>query len=124
MWLLLIAVLVAPTQSDPSTELSELRARASTIHAQESAGEITREQMRRKVELLLKDFQAWTEAHDVSPEIRNRTHTVKQFDPAEPLTVDRCSPFFDENREKLCLLDLKRSELWGGTVLFCRYFCE
>jgi hypothetical protein len=124
MRLLLVAVLLARTQSDPSAELSELRARASTITTQESAGEITREQARRKVELLLKDFQAWTEAHGVSPEIRNRTHTVKQLDPADPLTVDRCSPFFDEDREQLCLLDLSRSELWGGTVLFCRYFCE
>ena len=124
MKLVLAVALLLVAQNDGSAELSDLRARATHLNEQESSGEISTEEMRRKVQLLLKDFEAWTEANGTQPEIRSRTYTVKQFDAADPLTIDRCSPFFDTNRKELCLLDLKRSEVWGGTVLFCRYFCE
>lgn len=124
MKLLLAFVFLLIAQSDGSAELSELRAREKSLSKQESSGEITNEELRRKVQLLLEDFERWTKANGAKPEIRSRTFTAKELDAADPLTVDRCSPFFDTNREELCLLDLKRSELWGGTVLFCRYFCE
>ncbi len=124
MRFLIVAALLLPTQSDKSAELAELRSRATTIVEQEASEEITDEEARRQVQLLLEDFAAWTEAHDARPEIRSRTHAVENVDPADPLTVNRCALFYDENREELCLIDLERSELWGGTVLFCRYFCE
>lgn len=127
MKLLTTALLVCALRGALATELAELRGRAATIIEQEDAQEITTEQARRKVQLLLKDFEAWAEAHDVELTIRNRTYTAspdKADEVEEPLTVNRCPLFYQDNADELCLIDLKRTELWGASVLLCRYLCE
>jgi hypothetical protein len=40
------------------------------------------------------------------------------------MAVDRCELFYEDDVDELCLIDLKRSEVWGASVLFCRYLCE
>ncbi len=127
MKLLTTALLVCALQGALATELAELRGRAATIIEQEDAQEITTEQARRKVQLLLKDFEAWAEAHDVELTIRNRIYTSspdKADEVEDPLTVNRCPLFYQDNADELCLIDLKRTELWGASVLLCRYLCE
>ena len=116
--------LVWTLQGADAPELSELRGRARTIAEQEGAREITTEQARRNVQLLLKDFEAWAEAHDVELEIRSRVYTSSQDDIDDSMAVDRCELFYEDDVDELCLIDLKRSEVWGASVLFCRYLCE
>ena len=127
MKLLTTVALVCSLQGARATELSELRGRAATIVAQEDAREITTEQARRKVQLLLKDLEAWAEAHAVELELRTHTYAsspdnVDEVD--DPLTVNRCPLFYEHDADELCLIDLKRTALWGVSVLFCRYLCE
>ena len=31
--------------------------------------------------------------------------------------------FYEEDMERLCPLDVSRSEIWGAAVVFCRYVC-
>ncbi len=127
MKLLTTALLVCALQGALATELAELRGRAATIIEQEDAQEITTEQARRKVQLLLKDFEAWAEAHDVELTIRNRIYTSspdKADEVEDPLTVNRCPLFYQDNADELGLIDLKRTEVWGASVLLCRYLCE
>ena len=127
MKLLTTALLVCAIQGASASELSQLRGRAATIMKQEDAQEITTEQARRKVQLLVKDFEAWAESHDVELELKSRTYTSSPDEPGEvddPLSVNRCPLFYEGNADELCLIDLKRTEVWGGSVLFCRYLCE
>ena len=119
-------------QGTRPTELAELRGRASTIAEQADAHEITNEQARRQVQLLVTDFEAWAETHDMKLELRTRTVAGSAEQVDEPLSVDRCMLFFEERavgtkpdpETELCLIDLKHSEIWGTSVLFCRYLCE
>ena len=127
MRLLTTALLVCAIPGASTKELSELRGRAATIIEQEDARDITTEQARRKVQLLLKDFEAWAEAHDVELELRSRAYSsspnnVDNVDDA--MTVNRCPLFYEDDVDELCLIDLKRSEVWSTSVLFCRYLCE
>ena len=127
MKLLTTVVLVGALQGAGATELTELRGRAATIVEQQGAREITTEQARRKVQLLLKDFEAWAEAHTVELELRSRAYTSTSDDVAEvdgPLSVNRCPLFYEDDADELCLIDLKRTEVWSATILFCRYLCE
>jgi hypothetical protein len=124
MKMLVTIALVWTLQGADAPELSELRGRAATIAEQEGDREITTEQARRKVQLLLKDFEAWAEAHDVELEIRSRVYTSSQDDIDDSMAVDRCELFYEDDVDELCLIDLKRSEVWGASVLFCRYLCE
>ena len=117
-------VLVGALQGAGATELTELRGRAATIVEQQGAREITTEQARRKVQLLLKDFEAWAEAHTVELELRSRAYTSSPDDVDDPLSVNRCPLFYEDDADELCLIDLKRSEVWSMSVLFCRYLCE
>ena len=110
MKLLSTVLLVCALRATLATELAELRGRAALIIEQEDAQEITTEQARRKVQLLLKDFEAWADAHAVELQRRSRTYT------SSPDNVD--------DGDELCLIDLKHSEVWGASVLFCRYLCE
>lgn len=122
---LLLAMILWTLQGNTATaNLSELRARADTIIEQRDAREITTEQARRKVQLLLNDLVQWAEESAVRLEIRSRIYTEPELDPKNPLTVNRCQLFYEEDRDELCPIDLSRSELWSGTVLFCRYLCE
>lgn len=120
----LLVTLLLTIQGDPASELAELRARADTILEQRDAREITMEQGRRQVQLLLKNLVRWADDHGARLEVRSRTYTEEELDPADPLAVDRCQLFYEETGESLCPLDLRRSELWSGTVLFCRFLCE
>ena len=127
MKLLTTVLFVCAIQGARATELSELRGRAATIIEQGDARDITTEQARRKVQLLLVDFEAWGEAHDVELERRSRAYTsspdnVDNVD--DPLSVNRCPLFYEDNADELCLIDLKRTEVWSMSVLFCRYLCE
>lgn len=124
MKFLATVVLVWILQGGGAAELSELRGRAATIVEQEDAREITTEQARRKVQLLLEDFEAWAEAHDVELELRSRAHTSPTDNVDDSMAVDRCELFYEDDVDELCLIDLKRSEVWGASVLFCRYLCE
>ena len=127
MKLLTTMVLVCALQGARATELAELRGRSATIVEQQNAREITTEQARRKVQLLLKDFEAWAEAHTVELELRARTYTSSSDnvdDLDDPLSVHRCPLFYADDADELCLIDLKRTEVWKASVLFCRYLCE
>jgi len=117
---------VCALQGSRAEELTELRARAAEIRSRLSAEEITAEQARRRVQLLVNSFTAWSEAHDVELELRARTFTSTSptTEVDDPLTVNRCSLFYDDDSDELCLIDLKRTEIWGTKVLFCRYLCE
>lgn len=124
MRLALFVALFLACYASTSADLLQFRERASAIIENKDAEEITIEQARRSVQLLLKDFVAWAKTNDFHPEFRSRTYTVTADDPTDPLSIERCPLVFDEKRDELCLFDLQRSELWGGTVLFCRYLCE
>ena len=110
-------------QTEPADELSELHDRAETIIEDISSLEINIVQASRKVQLLLKDLKKWGETYSIELEVRARTYgtPAKQF--KEFLTADRCPLFFEKDLEELCPLDLSRSEVWGGEVVFCRYLC-
>ena len=120
LFTLLALVLLQTKQAD---ELSELRERAETIIEDSASLEIDMVEARRKVQLLLKDLKKWGETYEVELEARARTYAspAKQF--KELLTADRCPLFFEKELEELCPLDMARSEVWGGEVVFCRYLC-
>ena len=124
MKLLTTALLVCAILGASTTELSELRGRAATIIEQQDARDITTEQARRKVQLLLKDFEAWAEARDVDLELRSRSYSSSSESVDDAMTVNRCPLFYEDDVDELCLIDLKRSEVWSTSVLFCRYLCE
>ena len=127
MKLLTTVLLACALQGAHATELSELRDRAAVIFEQKDAQEITTEQARRKVQLLLKDFEAWAEAHAVELELKSRTYTSSSNsvgDGENAMAVNRCPLFYEDEVDELCLVDLKRSEAWSASVLFCRYLCE
>lgn len=116
-------------QGSRKSELSEFRERASVIGEQADSREITTEQARRRVQLLVKELEAWAEEKDVDLELRTRTLTASGEPDSEPLSVNACSLFYDtpedaEAADELCLINLERSEIWGTAVLFCRYLCE
>ena len=109
---------------DKDTELSSLRQRAKSIITQNESLEITIEQARRKVQLLLRDMKTWARQNNVTLQTQTRTYKNPPTHRTEPLTADRCPLFFKEELQELCPLDLARSEVWGGQVVFCRYYCE
>ena len=123
MKLLFTLVALVLLQTGQADELSVLRERAEAIIEDISSLEIDMVEARRKVQLLLKDLKKWGETYDHELELRARTYSspAKQF--KELLTADRCALFFEKDLEELCPLDLARSEVWGGRVLFCRYLC-
>ncbi len=116
----LVLVLLQTGQAD---ELSKLRERAEAIIEDSSSLEIDMVEARRKVQLLLKDLKKWSETYDYELQARTRTYSnpAKQID--ELLTAERCPLFFEKDLEELCPLDMARSEVWGGKVVFCRYLC-
>jgi len=59
----------------------------------------------------------------VELQTRTRIFSTPATAPDEVLTVDRCAIFYEENMERLCPLDVSRSEIWGAAVVFCRYVC-
>ena len=130
MKFLMTLLLGCALQNASDTELSELRDRADTIIEQEHTQEITTEQARRQVQLLLKDFEAWAKVNNVDLKLKSRTYASSPDGPNvsaesdEPLTVNRCPLFFEDDTNELCLIDLKRTEIWGVSILFCRYLCE
>ena len=127
-WVTLLAAVLslasARTASDKDDELAELYDKAESIIEKSQSLEITMEQARRNVQLLLRDMQAWAESFDVELSRETRTYSSPLKQNGKPLTADRCPLFFEEELHKLCPLDLARSEVWGGEVAFCRYYCE
>jgi hypothetical protein len=109
-----------PTGRD---ELQELQHRGEDILAQNQKNEITTFEARRKVQLLLKDLEKWGAKHEVELSRRTRTFSSPAVAPDEVLTADRCPLFYEEKLERLCPLDFSRSEVWGASVVFCRYLC-
>lgn len=125
---LLLLVLLAGflPQDDPPEQdepLDALRGRAEKIIEQNQSLEIDTVTARRRVQLLLKDMEAWAEESEIELETRTKTYRspAKRLD--EPLTADRCPLFFEEELQDLCPLDLARSEVWGVDAVFCRYLC-
>jgi hypothetical protein len=104
-------------------ELEDLQRRAETILTQNQKNEITTSEARRKVQLVLKDLQKWSEKHGVELDRRTRTFSSPAVGTGEVLTADRCALFYEEHLERLCPLDFSRSEVWGASVVFCRYLC-
>ena len=123
MKLLFTLVALVLLQTGQADELSELRERAETIIEDSSSLEIDMVEARRKVQLLLKDLKKWGETYDYELEARAQTYFSPPKKIQEPLNVDRCPLFFGKDLEELCPLDMARSEVWGGKVVFCRYLC-
>ncbi|TDI46525.1 MAG: hypothetical protein E2P02_04845 [Acidobacteria bacterium] len=123
MKLLFMSLAFVLLQTEQADELSELRERAETIIEDISSLEIDMVQASRKVQLLLKDLKKWGKTYDVELEVRARTHSTPAKPFKEVLTADRCALFFEKDLEELCPLDLSRSEVWGGEIVFCRYLC-
>ncbi len=121
--LTLLSIALQPDDVRRDDELAKLRDRAEAIIDETQSLEINLREARRKVQLLLKDLEAWAEDNDVELTERTRTYGEPAKDMDEPLTADRCPLFFEEELEELCPLDLARSEVWGGEVVFCRYRC-
>lgn len=116
----LVLVLLQTVQAD---ELTELRDRAEAIIEDSSSLEIDMAEARRKVQLLLKDLEKWGETYDYELETRARTYSTPAKEINEILSVDRCPLFFEKDLDELCPLDMARSEVWGGQVVFCRNLC-
>lgn len=114
---LLLALLV---ESSPQ---EELQARAREIVRKNQDIEISISDARRQVQLVLKDLKKWAEDEGIELDTRTRTFSTPATAPGEVLTVDRCALFYEENMERLCPLDVSRSEVWGAAVVFCRYVC-
>jgi hypothetical protein len=101
----------------------ELQIRAQEIVRKNQEGEIKISEARRQVQLLLKDLKKWSESEGVELQTRTRIFPNPSTGPGELLTVDRCALFHEEDLKRLCPLDVTRSEVWGGAVVFCRYVC-
>ena len=118
---LLFSVLLAQEASDAAR--AALQERAEKIVRQNQENEITIVEARRQVELLLRDLKKWSGEAKVELVRRTRTFSAPARAPGEALTADRCPLFFEEDLERLCPLDFSRSEVWGASVVFCRYLC-
>jgi len=101
----------------------ELQTRAREIVRKNQEREITTSEARRQVQLLLKDLKKWSEAEGLELQTRTRVFGTPATAPGEFLTVDRCALFYGDDLERLCPLDVSRSEIWGAAVVFCRYVC-
>ena len=101
----------------------ELQTRAREIVRKNQDNEITTSEARRRVQLLLKDLKKWSQDEGIELQTRTRLFNTPATGPGEMLTVDRCALFYEEDLERLCPLDVSRSEVWGASVVFCRYVC-
>jgi hypothetical protein len=111
------------TLSLPVAQPEELEMRAREIVRRNQEAEITITEARRQVQLLLKDLKAWSKSADVGLETRTAVFASPATAPGEVLTVDRCPLFHEESLKRLCPLDVSHSEVWGASVVFCRYEC-
>ena len=119
----LFALALVLMQTAQADELSELHERAEAIIEDRSSLEIDMAEARRKAQLLLKDLEKWAETYDYELQTRARTYNTPAKEINEILSVDRCPLFFEKDLDELCPLDMARSEVWGGKVVFCRYLC-
>ena len=101
----------------------ELQTRARDIVRKNQDNKITTSEARRQVQLLLKDLKKWSQDEGIELQIRTRLFNTPATGPGEMLTVDRCALFYEEGLKRLCPLDVSRSEVWGASVVFCRYVC-
>ena len=127
-WLALVALVVAvgfPTLADDASEAEKRRLldRAQQVIDESQSLELSMVEARRAVQLLLRDLEGWAETHDIVLTRRTRSHFMPATKKGELLTADRCSLFYEDDLKVLCPLDLAKSEVWGGTMLFCRYRC-
>ncbi|HSF17549.1 MAG TPA: hypothetical protein VLK65_18540 [Vicinamibacteria bacterium] len=125
-FLLLFTALTASQEKAANSERTELREKAQAIVQATQDLEITTAEARRRVELLLKDLRSWADTYDVELVAHSRTYATPATGRTETLTAHRCPLFFEddiEEHDEICPLDLSRSEVWGGSVVFCRYVC-
>jgi hypothetical protein len=101
----------------------DLQARAREIVRKNQDNKMTTSEARRQVQLLLKDLKKWSEGEGIELQIRTRLFNTPATARGEVLSVDRCALFYEEDLERLCPLDVSRSEIWGASVVFCRYVC-
>jgi len=101
----------------------ELQTRAREIVRKNQDNVITTSEARRRVQLLLKDLKKWSQDEGIELQTRTRLFNTPATGPGEMLTVDRCALFYEEDMKRLCPLDVSRSEVWGASVVFCRYVC-
>jgi len=104
----------------------ELRTEAETIIEQRQSLEITAAEARQRVELLLRALRSWASDSKVEPRKRSRTYNAPPLGKGEILTADVCPLFFKddiEDDDDVCPLDMSHSEVWGASVMFCRYVC-
>jgi hypothetical protein len=114
---IVLSLLLVPSPQE------ELQARAQEIVRKNQDNEITIAEARRQVQLLLKDLKKWAETEGAELETRTRVFSTPATGRGEVLTVDRCALFYEEDLDRLCPLDITRSEVWGAAVVFCRYVC-
>ena len=127
-WVTLSAIVIAfglltGNDEEMEAEKQRLLERAEEIIEKSQTLEMSMVEARRAVQILLQELESWAEAHDVELTTRTRTHFMPATDQDELLTADRCSLFYEVDLEELCPLDLAKSEVWGGSMLFCRYRC-
>ncbi|HXV63594.1 MAG TPA: hypothetical protein VEK15_23035 [Vicinamibacteria bacterium] len=125
-FLLLFNALTASQENAALHERRQLLEKAQAIVQATQDLEITTAEARRRVELLLKELRSWADTHGVGLVARSRTYAAPARGRTEPLTANRCPLFFEddiEEHDEICPLDLSRSEVWGGSVVFCRYVC-
>jgi hypothetical protein len=115
--ILVLAIFLGAVQP----EALEMRAREIVRKNQD--GEITFSEARRQVQLLVKELKAWSKEEGVALQTRTTIFAAPATGPGEPLTVDRCPLFHEEDLKRLCPLDVSRSEVWGAAVVFCRFEC-
>jgi hypothetical protein len=113
-------LLAALAGASPQAELQD---RAREIVRKREDNQITTSEARRRVQLLLKDLKKWAEEEGAELQLRTRVFSTPATGRDEVLSVDRCALFYEEDLDQLCPLDVSRSELWGGAVIFCRYVC-
>lgn len=125
-YLLWIALAAIPPADDAATGRKALRAEAEAILKDVQTLQITPGESRRRVERLLKALRSWAEDAGVELHQQSRAYSSPPKGENEELTADNCPLFFKETldeEEDVCPLDLSRSEVWGASVMFCRYDC-
>ena len=118
---------VPPSDSDDtSAKRRELRAQAKTIVDDVQSLAISGSEARRRVELLRQALRSWAKDAGLELDHRSRTYTSPPKGKSDAMTADNCPLFFKddiEDNDDVCPLDLSRSEVWGASVMFCRYDC-
>lgn len=120
------STIASPFDDTANSKRAALRAEAEAILDDVQNLEITAGEARRRVELLRQALRRWARESGLELHRQSRTYSSPPKDDDGELSADNCPLFFKENIEEdddVCPLDLSRSEVWGASVMFCRYDC-